>query len=41
MMLFALVMTFIMVALYAVGMSKPIDPVKIEQIEKIMQTMES
>ncbi len=41
MMLFALVMTFVMVALYAIGMSKPIDPAKIEQIEKIMQTMES
>jgi len=41
MMLFALVMTFIMVTLYAVGMSKPIDSKKIEQIEKIMQTMET
>ena len=41
MMLFALVMTFIMVALYAVGMSKPMDANKIEQIEKIMRTMES
>lgn len=40
MMLFALVMTFIMVALYAIGVSKPIDPVKIEQIETIMKTME-
>ncbi len=41
MMLFALVLTFIMVTLYAVGMSKPIDSKKVEQIEKIMQTMET
>lgn len=41
MMLFALVMTFIMIALYAVGMSKPMDKNKIEQIEKILHTMET
>lgn len=40
-MLFALTMTFIMTALYAIGMSKPIDPKKVEQIEKIMMTMET
>jgi len=40
-MLFALVLTFIMIALYAIGMSKPIDPVKVQQIETIMKTMES
>lgn len=40
-MLFALVLTFVMVTLYAVGMAKPIDKQKVEQIEKIMQTMES
>lgn len=40
MMLFALVLTFIMVGLYAIGMSKPIDSKKVEEIEKIMQTME-
>ena len=39
-MLFALVLTFIMIALYAIGMSKPIDPVKVQQIETIMKTME-
>ncbi|MBT8349257.1 MAG: hypothetical protein HKP62_07430 [Sulfurovum sp.] len=41
MLLFALVMTFLMITLYAVGMGKPLDPEKIEQIEKIMKTMES
>ena len=41
MMLFAIVMTFIMVALYAIGMSKPIDPQKVKQIEAIMKTMET
>lgn len=41
MMLFAMVMTFLMITLYAVGMAKPIDKEKIQQIEKILSTMES
>ncbi|MFT7004348.1 MAG: drug/metabolite transporter (DMT)-like permease [Sulfurimonas sp.] len=40
MMFFAIFMTFLMTTLYAVGMAKPIDTKKVEQIEKIMQTME-
>jgi hypothetical protein len=40
MMLFAMVMTFIMVALYSVGMAKPLDKQKIQQIEEIMRTLE-
>ncbi|CAA6803098.1 MAG: Putative membrane protein [uncultured Sulfurovum sp.] len=39
-MLFALIMTFIMIALYAIGMAKPIDLDKVHQIEEIMKTME-
>lgn len=39
-MLFAVSMTFVMVALYGIGMAKPIDAEKVEQIEKIMRTME-
>ncbi|QSZ41906.1 DUF4405 domain-containing protein [Sulfurimonas aquatica] len=41
MMLFAMVMTFLMITLYAVGMAKPIDKEKVQQIEKILSTMES
>jgi drug/metabolite transporter (DMT)-like permease len=40
MMLFALLLTFLLVALYAIGMSKPLDSEKIQQIEAIMQTLE-
>ena len=39
-MLFAIIMTFIMITLYALGMAKPIDKQKIQEIEKIMKTME-
>ena len=39
--LFAMLMTFILITLYTVGMSKPIDKDKVQQIEKIMQTMQS
>lgn len=40
MMFFTLVMTFLMVALYAVGTAKPLDKQKIQQIEEIMRTLE-
>lgn len=40
MMLFAMIMTFIMIALYGVGIAKPLDKQKIQQIEKIMGTLE-
>jgi drug/metabolite transporter (DMT)-like permease len=40
MMLFAMLMTFIMIALYGVGMAKPLDKQKIQQIEEIMGTLE-
>lgn len=39
--IFTVFMTFLMVTLYAVGFSKPLDPVKVNQIEKIMKTMEN
>ena len=39
-MLFAMLMTFIMIALYGVGMAKPLDKQKIQQIEEIMGTLE-
>lgn len=39
-MLFAMVMTFLMITLYAVGMAKPLDKQKIQQIEEIMKTVE-
>jgi drug/metabolite transporter (DMT)-like permease len=41
MMLFAMVMTFLMISLYAVGMAKPIDKQKIQQIEQILSSMEN
>jgi len=41
MMIFAVVLTFFMVALYAVGISKPLDTHKVDQIEKILQSMEN
>lgn len=41
MMFFAIFMTFLMTTLYAVGMAKPLDKQKIQEIEKIMKTMES
>ena len=40
MMFFAVFMTFLMITLYAVGMAKPLDIDKVNQIEKIMKTME-
>ncbi len=40
MMLFAMLLTFILVSLYAIGMSKPIDKEKIQQVETILKTME-
>jgi hypothetical protein len=39
--LYVVILTFFMIALYAIGMSKPIDTKKVQQIEKIMRTMES
>ena len=39
-MLFAMVMTFLMITLYAVGMAKPLNKQKIQQIEEIMKTVE-
>lgn len=41
MMIFAVILTFFMVGLYAVGASKPLDTNKIQQIEKILQTMQN
>jgi len=41
MLLCAVVLIFIMVSLYALGMGKPIDRQKVEQIEKIMMTIET
>lgn len=38
--LIAISLTFMMIALYAIGMSKPLDKEKVQQIEKIMMTME-
>lgn len=40
MMLFAMVMTFLMMTLYAVGMAKPLDKSKVQRIEKILSSME-
>ena len=41
MILFTIIMTFFMIALYAIGVSKQIDVKKVEQIEKIMMSMEN
>jgi uncharacterized membrane protein HdeD (DUF308 family) len=41
MILFTLGLTFFMVTLYAIGVSKPIDTKKVKQIEQIMKTMEN
>ena len=41
MIIFAVFMTFVMLALYGIGFSKPLDPVKIQQIEQIMMTLEN
>jgi len=38
--LVAVFLTFIMVALYAIGTAKPLDKAKIQQIEAIMKTLE-
>jgi len=40
MMLFAMLMTFLMVTLYALGMSKPIDKEKIAEVEQVLQTIQ-
>lgn len=39
--LFAVFLTVMMVGLYAVGMAKPLDPQKVQQIENIMKSMEN
>ena len=39
--IFTVFMTFLMLALYAVGFSKPLDPIKVQQIEQIMKTIEN
>ena len=39
--LFTLLLTALMVGLYAVGTAKPLDKEKIQQIENIMKTLES
>ena len=36
----ATVLTVIMIALYGVGMAKPLDKQKVQQIEEIMRTLE-
>jgi len=38
--LITVLLTVVMVGLYGVGMAKPLDPQKIQQIEQIMKTME-
>ena len=38
--LIAVLLTVVMVGLYGVGMAKPLDKQKVQQIEQIMKTME-